>query len=580
MADAKPSLKIARERAKQYMLHDPQTRAPYRHWGLFAPLTAFERLSGDLGAYMRMVQEGLLLCVLATLASIPSFILNFDGAGGPIGTYNRWMSIGVAAELSWGHVLSQAVVSCMCLYYIRRQRSYLIDTQMQKNKVARRFVDAARKQRKLRDRMRAVLKRGGRAGHHTERARERRKGTCKPTSPTKGGRRLTHLARGASAKLASKIAGRRGGNANRVLPESSVPEDSEVVTASPSAERRMGPSEASANGVPGLSRSGGSPPPMGPLGSPRSKSDDNMDAMGNMLSDVCEACSVVLYGWPKGRDLPDGTVDLLEVAAGAKIISLVRPEPCRMIVRQQRVQQRLTTRHEWVTVTLGALEASDAAKEGRVSKAQQQAAKALSQIDKQLEIVNSKLANLYGAVEPNPPIAFAVFPSSSRARAVLDAYRERRLFPAGTAAAEGGVKVAPAPNPSDVVWEHLEIPRGKRQRAYVRNALILAPLMLLSSIGISFSTYAQVSLNAVPFFSLGAVEFSESIVLLLHWLWTTGILLLSFQLIIQPAKAFAIAAAIEDFIEIRLARNGFDAQIIGHARQYTLSLHPDLIALA
>ena len=133
---------------------------------------------------MRMVQEGLLLCVLATLASIPSFILNFDGAGGPIGTYNRWMSIGVAAELSWGHVLSQAVVSCMCLYYIRRQRSYLIDTQMQKNKVARRFVDAARKQRKLRDRMRAVLKRGGRAGHHTERARERRKGTCKPTSPT------------------------------------------------------------------------------------------------------------------------------------------------------------------------------------------------------------------------------------------------------------------------------------------------------------------------------------------------------------------------------------------------------------
>ena len=153
------------------MLHDPQTRAPYRHWGLFAPLTAFERLSGDLGAYMRMVQEGLLLCVLATLASIPSFILNFNGAGGPIGTYNRWMSIGVAAELSWGHVLSQAVVSCMCLYYIRRQRSYLIDTQMQKNKVARRFVDAARKQRKLRDRMRAVLKRGGRAGHHTERAR-------------------------------------------------------------------------------------------------------------------------------------------------------------------------------------------------------------------------------------------------------------------------------------------------------------------------------------------------------------------------------------------------------------------------
>ena len=125
---------------------------------------AFERLSGDLGAYMRMVQEGLLLCVLATLASIPAFILNFNGAGGPIGTYNRWMSIGVAAELSWGHVLSQAVVSCMCLYYIRRQRSYLIDTQMQKNKVARRFVDAARKQRKLRDRMRAVLKRGGRAG--------------------------------------------------------------------------------------------------------------------------------------------------------------------------------------------------------------------------------------------------------------------------------------------------------------------------------------------------------------------------------------------------------------------------------
>ena len=40
----------------------------------------------------------------------------------------------------------------------------------------------------------------------------------------------------------------------------------------------------------------------------------------------------------------------------------------------------------------------------------------------------------------------------------------------GDVAAEGGVKVAPAPNPSDVVWEHLEIPRGKRQRAYVRNA--------------------------------------------------------------------------------------------------------------
>ena len=278
MADAKPSLKIARERAKQYMLHDPQTRAPYRHWGLFAPLTAFERLSGDLGAYMRIVQEGLLLCVLATLASIPAFILNFNGAGGPIGTYNRWMSIGVAAELSWGHVLSQAVVSCMCLYYIRRQRSYLIDTQMQKNKVARRFVDAARKQRKLRDRMRAVLKRGGRAGHHTERARERRTGTCKPTSPTKGGRRLTHLARGASAKLASKIAGRRGGNANRVLPESSVPEDSEVVpTASPSAERRMGPSEASANGVPGQ------PNGLRPHGWQAAGCEDSTSSVGNTM---------------------------------------------------------------------------------------------------------------------------------------------------------------------------------------------------------------------------------------------------------------------------------------------------------
>ena len=341
MSDAKPSLKIARERAKQYMLHDPQTRAPYRHWGLFAPLTAFERLSGDLGAYMRMVQEGLLLCVLATLASIPAFILNFNGAGGPIGTYNRWMSIGVAAELSWGHVLSQAVVSCMCLYYIRRQRSYLIDTQMQKNKVARRFVDAARKQRKLRDRMRAVLKRGGRAGHHTERARERRKGTCKPTSPTKGGRRLTHpqhAARAPSWRARSPAAA--AATPTGCCPSRRCPRLRGGATASPSAERRMAPSEASANGVPGLSRSGGSPPPMGPLGSPRSKSDDNMDAMGNMLSDVCEACSVVLYGWPKGRDLPDGTVDLIEVAAGAKIISLVRPEPCRMIVRQQRVQQR------------------------------------------------------------------------------------------------------------------------------------------------------------------------------------------------------------------------------------------------
>ena len=111
MADAKPSLKIARERAKQYMLHDPQTRAPYRHWGLFAPLTAFERLSGDLGAYMRMVQEGLLLCVLATLASIPAFVLNFTGAGGPLGTYNRWMSIGVAAELSGMEAAAYALLA-------------------------------------------------------------------------------------------------------------------------------------------------------------------------------------------------------------------------------------------------------------------------------------------------------------------------------------------------------------------------------------------------------------------------------------------------------------------------------------
>jgi hypothetical protein len=53
-----------------------------------------------------------------------------------------------------------------------------------------------------------------------------------------------------------------------------------------------------------------------------------------------------------------------------------------------------------------------------------------------------------------------------------------------------------------------------------------------------------------------------------------------FQLIRQPTKTFAVAATIEDFIKVGLARNGFDAQIIGHTRQSTLSLYPHLIALA
>ena len=71
-----PSFRLAMERAKAHLLHDPMTEQPYPYHGLFAPLKVFERIGEDAALMMRLGQDGFVVAVVCTLLSIwPMLIL-------------------------------------------------------------------------------------------------------------------------------------------------------------------------------------------------------------------------------------------------------------------------------------------------------------------------------------------------------------------------------------------------------------------------------------------------------------------------------------------------------------------------
>ena len=122
------------------------------------------------------------------------------------------------------------------------------------------------------------------------------------------------------------------------------------------------------------------------------------------------------------------------------------------------------------------------------------------------------------------------------ARKVTTAARMGTLWPAGSNL-NGHVHAGPAPNPSDVRWELLEVPKVQRSRAILMGYLAMVPLMLIGSALIMISSYFAVLLRPnFPTFTTCPfgeetcdLTFQIVITNFGNWLWTTALVLIGFQ---------------------------------------------------
>ena len=141
------------------------------------------------------------------------------------------------------------------------------------------------------------------------------------------------------------------------------------------------------------------------------------------------------------------------------------------------------------------------------------------------------------------PLAFITFASVDNARKVITRFRQASLWPRTLSELHPNLRLGPAPNPSDIRWEHLEVPAARRTQKIRNGYCYMAILLPLSGFLIMFATYSNVVLYAYPFFThctpregltCDDTLIQDILTNFGHWVWTTLLIVGAFQLVIQP----------------------------------------------
>ena len=119
-----PSWRLARERASDKLLKDPNTKQPYRWWGFTAPTSTFARLGQDTHNYMTLLEDSIKLGVIGTLIAIYPMSLNNSGPWGEqlkLSIFGS-SSVGASARIEWGHVLCDMALTLLFFAFIHRHQ--------------------------------------------------------------------------------------------------------------------------------------------------------------------------------------------------------------------------------------------------------------------------------------------------------------------------------------------------------------------------------------------------------------------------------------------------------------------------
>ena len=583
--DGRPSFKLAMQRAREKLLKDPQTQQPYKWWGFFAPTHAFSRLGEDAATYMRLLQECWVVAVIGLVLAI-------------IGTGGRLGHIGAAERVEWAHVLSDMAMTIIFTIFILRQkrRSQVIDKagtvvsdishpHSQQHSHGRRSQTAKVSPRgsgssptsPVDDGPPAMRPRRGRPSAHSE--DDAALVVQKSFRGMKGRQEATRTAGGPPPEMAAVPTARRRSTAARASGGSEAPHARARSGTRASAGVSFAADESSTG-----SRHQAARGSMGDRGlMPALKAQGTLRTMAN----AGEACSLVVWGWEKG-EVPQAAIEAMTKVSGEAPWAVLQPRRCAESQRGYAELQQLTESREHLAAVQSAAAATDGlhsavSKElgGDAADAKAAAAKAaklsssLAKVDAELKRVSARVAELAqgSTAEELLPLAFVTFGSVWQARGVLNAGRADALWPRNTlrdstkkrgqiacapaeaGAAAGGagsvatvdlssVYVGAAPNPSDIRWEHLEIPAPKRRARLHKGYWIMVITLLPASFVQMLSTYYNTRLHATPFFtycpppddgSECVLTFGIIVTNFFAWLGTTLMIIGAFQLVIQPA---------------------------------------------
>ena len=409
------------DRAFARLPKDPETGKPFRRFGLTAPISAFRRLGDGVATYMFLLHSGGACAVIACLLAIPPIALNGGDniTFGPDG-HSTQGTLGGAARLSWAHVLCDGLTSLLCVAFVGYQQ--------------RRFV---------------------RPVWRSARQQQWRRASVDIRANPRQGEEFEATAR-APEDLAGLKLWLRGS-----------PTEVEPAGASNSYAALR---ETMAEIVQWL------PLRLVPLVEGNDASGKRLDAAA-----VVSACSVVLWGWPRGSSLPRGTLAPLSQAAGGVPLCVLQ---CVDITKDERE----TERRRWRQHALG-------------RRLMWRASDLDAPAETEAEI-EAEIETCPGGV-PYVNKAFVTFATPTQARRVVVAAQAGALWPQG-GLPDGGPPphVGHAPNPLDVRWEALGKDAGsqrRRRRQALLMVAVLIPLSALAHAAISwYRTFTRVSIFTSP----------------------------------------------------------------------------------
>lgn len=614
-----PSWRLALERARDQLLKDPLTNKPYPWWGFTAPTSIFLKLGEDTHTYMNLLQDSLVLGVLGTMLSIYPMWLSASSAYSSGLSPWGMTSIGASERVEWGHVLCDIAITVLFVAFFDRQqrRTMVADKGAQ--------IATYHKRLSTRKRKSPAVQLCPSLGRSTARIGIE---ADEPTNAAGSTKAAAQQGEASAAALVVQKSFRGYQGRQRSLQRRGGSQSGPAET-SPRPARTGAPSDAAASGRSssgsGSARSRNSvtfregdaaPPPRGrhPRGSARGGSAvggptrssgvssgetliPQLKVQGTMrtMANAGEACSVVVWGWEAGEEMPSAALDAMEHVAGQAPWAVLQPHAC---AEAQRLYNRL---HE-LSVTQQRLLKTKSAKElhrARDERVPSGESASERKLAKQLSACEEEMLNISAAAKrvaeeesetgregdeleskggaPSSrsrlPLAFVTFETVIQARRVLHAFRGGFLWPRAGASTPAGAEraagsasgsasgkqqrsaaeisslqslcVNPAPNALDIRWEYLEIPARERARRLRKGYCLITLLTPVATMMVVVSVYFAFYLHAAPPFTYcpppangTTADCTLTVGILFtnfgNWLWTTLLIISAFQLIIQP----------------------------------------------